>query len=85
MDSPLWTPSPDRVAGTRMTAFMQAVTSRFDFAIADYTALYDFSVSRPEDFWRLMWDFAGVRGTMDCVLSLIWIGCPARGSFPTPR
>ena len=64
MDSPLWKPSPERVAGTRMTAFMQAVASRFDLAIADYTALYDFSVSRPEDFWRLMWDFAGVRGTM---------------------
>ncbi len=43
---------------------MQAVESRFDLAIADYAALYDFSVSRPEDFWRLMWDFGGVRGTM---------------------
>ena len=64
MDSPLWTPSPERVAGTRMTAFMQAVASRFDLTIADYTALYDFSVSRPEDFWRLVWDFGGVRGTM---------------------
>jgi acetoacetyl-CoA synthetase len=47
-----------------MTAFMQAVESRFDLAIADYTALYDFSVSRPADFWSLMWDFGGVRGTM---------------------
>ena len=43
---------------------MQAVESRFDLAIADYAALYDFSISRPEDFWRLMWDFGGVRGTM---------------------
>ncbi len=64
MDHPLWTPSPDRVAGSRMTAFMQAVESRFELQIADYTALYDFSVSRPEDFWRLMWDFGGVRGSM---------------------
>ncbi len=43
---------------------MQAVESRFDLEIADYAALYDFSISRPEDFWRLMWDFGGVRGSM---------------------
>ena len=43
MDSPLWTPSPDRVARTRMTAFMQAVQSRFGVRIGDYATLYDFS------------------------------------------
>ena len=64
MESPLWTPSPDRVARTRMTAFMQAVESRFGVRISDYATLYDFSISRPEDFWRLMWDFGAVRGTM---------------------
>ena len=85
MESPLWTPSPDRVARTRMTAFMQAVESRCDVDISDYTTLYDFSISRPEDFWRLMWEFGGVRGTMGSVSSPTWSGCPARRSFPTPR
>jgi acetoacetyl-CoA synthetase len=47
-----------------MTAFMQAVQSRFDVRTSDYATLYDFSISRPEDFWRLIWDFAAVRGTM---------------------
>jgi acetoacetyl-CoA synthetase len=47
-----------------MTAFMQAVQSRFDVGISDYATLYDFSISRPEDFWRLMWDFGTMRGTM---------------------
>ncbi len=63
MPSPLWTPSPDRVAATRLTAFMQAA-SRFEVPITDYSALYEFSISRPADFWRLMWEFGGVRGTM---------------------
>ena len=63
MDSPLWTPSPDRIAGTRMTAFMQAVQARYDVAVGDYTSLYAFSVARPLDFWTLMWEFADVRGT----------------------
>jgi len=64
MPSPLWTPAPDRVAATRLTAFMQAVASRFEAPITDYAALYEFSISRPADFWRLIWEFGGVRGTM---------------------
>ena len=43
---------------------MHAVNARFGFDVSDYAVLYDFSVSRPEDFWRLMWEFGGVRGTM---------------------
>ena len=64
MPSPLWTPSRDRVAATRLTAFMRAVASRFQVPIGDYAALYEFSITRPEDFWRLMWEFGAVRGTM---------------------
>jgi acetoacetyl-CoA synthetase len=63
MESPLWTPSPDRVARTRMTAFMRAVESRCDVGLSDYRALYEFSLARPDDFWRLMWEFGAVRGT----------------------
>jgi acetoacetyl-CoA synthetase len=43
---------------------MQAVAARFHIPVADYAALYEFSITRPEDFWRLMWEFGGVRGTM---------------------
>ena len=50
-------------AATRLTAFMQAA-SRFEIPIADYSAVYEFSISRPADFWRLIWEFGGVRGTM---------------------
>jgi acetoacetyl-CoA synthetase len=63
MDSPLWTPTPDRIAGTRMTAFMLAVQARYRTAIGDYASLYAFSVARPLDFWTLMWEFGDVRGT----------------------
>jgi acetoacetyl-CoA synthetase len=63
MDNPLWTPSPDRIAGTRMTAFMQTVQARYGIAIGDYARLYAFSVARPLDFWTLMWEFGDVRGT----------------------
>ena len=43
---------------------MQPVASRFDVPVTDYSALYEFSISRPAEFWRLMWEFGGLRGTM---------------------
>ncbi len=61
---PIWTPSPDRVARARITAFMREVEARHHISIPDYKALYEFSISRLDDFWRLMWDFGRIRGTM---------------------
>ncbi len=43
---------------------MRLVEERHSVSIADYAALYDFSIARPDDFWRLMWEFGGVRGTI---------------------
>jgi acetoacetyl-CoA synthetase len=82
MESPLWTPSPDRVACTRLTAFMHAVESRFGARLGDYAALYDFSISRPEDFWRLMWDFGAVRGTMGARVAADLDRMPGAAFFP---
>ena len=45
MDRPLWTPDPSRVAGARITAFMNKVGKR------DYDELYQWSIDEPEAFW----------------------------------
>jgi acetoacetyl-CoA synthetase len=50
---PLWTPSPERVASTRMHAFRRIVGDR---------DLHDWSVREPSDFWRLVWKTTGVIG-----------------------
>jgi acetoacetyl-CoA synthetase len=47
-----------------MTAFMRAVEHRYGIDVRDYAALYDFSCNRLDDFWRLVWEFCGVIGTM---------------------
>jgi acetoacetyl-CoA synthetase len=47
-----------------MTAFMRLVEERSARRIGEYAALYDFSVQRPEEFWRVMWEFGGIRGAM---------------------
>ena len=43
---------------------MQFVERRCGVDAYSYPELYQFSIDRPEDFWRLMWEFGGIRGTM---------------------
>jgi acetoacetyl-CoA synthetase len=61
-DAPLWTPSRDRIARARITAFMQHVQGRWGMPVPDYAALYNFSIERPDAFWRSIWEFCGVVG-----------------------
>jgi acetoacetyl-CoA synthetase len=63
-DHPLWTPSPERRARTRLTAFMREIEDRHRVSIPDYKTLYEYSLTRVDDFWRAMWDFGEIRGTM---------------------
>jgi acetoacetyl-CoA synthetase len=61
-DAPQWSPSSDRIARARVTAFMRHVESQWNLTVPDYPSLYAFSIERPADFWRSVWDFCGIRG-----------------------
>ncbi len=56
MTEPLWTPSPERVAATKMDAFRRSVGAT---AVA---ALHEWSVANPSEFWQRIWDDCGVIG-----------------------
>ncbi|MFQ5959632.1 MAG: AMP-binding protein, partial [Alphaproteobacteria bacterium] len=60
MDTPLWSPSPERVAAANVTAFRKAVESEWGVALADHAALYRWSVDNIEKFWESVWRFSGV-------------------------
>jgi acetoacetyl-CoA synthetase len=64
MAAPLWTPSPERVARANMTAFMRAVADEWKAPASTYAELYQFSIDRPDAFWKSMWRFANIRGRM---------------------
>ena len=51
---------------------------------ATTTPCISFSIDRPAEFWRAVWDFCGIRGD-DGRARRRWTstGCRARGSFPT--
>ena len=61
-DAPQWSPSPDRIARARMTAFTRHVASQWSVDVPDYASLYHFSIQRPDAFWKSVWDFCAIRG-----------------------
>ena len=53
---PLWQPTPEHVAATRMAALMG------ETGHATYGDLWQWSVDQPEAFWSTVWDFCGAVG-----------------------
>lgn len=63
MQQPLWTPSAERIAATRMDAFRRFINQRHGLQLADYPALHAWSVDKREAFWQAIVDFFEVRFT----------------------
>ncbi|CAL94766.1 acetoacetate--CoA ligase [Azoarcus olearius] len=64
-DTPLWTPSAERIAAANMTAFRHTAERRWNIELPDYAALHAWSVDHPEQFWVSVWedgDVVGKRG-----------------------
>jgi acetoacetyl-CoA synthetase len=59
----LWTPGPEWVASTNLTAFMRWLEQQRDAKFADYHALWRWSVEDLEGFWRAMWDYFDVEAS----------------------
>lgn len=61
MQQPLWAPSAERIAATRMDAFRRFVNQRHALQLTDYPALHAWSVAQREAFWQAIVDFFEVR------------------------
>ena len=62
-NSALWTPSPERVADTRLTSFITHLAGDAGVPVSDYASLHGWSVEEPEAFWSAVWDWSEVIGT----------------------
>ena len=62
MTEPLWTPSAVRLERARLGRFMAEVRATWGIDAPDYGALHAWSIAEPAQFWRSMWDFAGIIG-----------------------
>ncbi len=57
MQQPLWTPSTERIAATRMDSFRHFVNQRHSLQLSDYPALHAWSVVQREAFWQAIVEF----------------------------
>ncbi|MEO8636715.1 MAG: acetoacetate--CoA ligase [Gemmatimonadales bacterium] len=75
MTTPLWSPSPDRIARANLTRFAArylpdavrathqvatAVVAAHDIPGVDYARLWRWSVDHPDQFWPAIWECGGV-------------------------
>ncbi|UYP32325.1 acetoacetate--CoA ligase [Pseudomonas sp. Z8(2022)] len=70
MPQPLWTPSAERIAASRMDALRRFVNERHGLQLANYPDLHAWSVENREAFWQAIVDFFEIRfhNPGECVL-----------------
>ena len=57
---PLWVPSQRLIDNSNLSRFITFVNNHFNLSITNYAGLYAWSVTEIEDFWKAVWDFAGI-------------------------
>ncbi len=62
MNTPIWTPSKQRLQQSNMFAFIQYVKDHYK-NVNDYQELYQWSINDPELFWAALWKFTGIIAT----------------------
>jgi acetoacetyl-CoA synthetase len=83
--APLWTPSPERAAATRLAAFYKFLDSKRPGTASDYEQLHQWSVEHPEEFWADVWDFCEVRGERGARVLIDRERMPGATFFPDAR
>jgi acetoacetyl-CoA synthetase len=81
----LWTPSPERVERTRLTAFTRFAAERAGRDFPDYAALWRWSTTELEEFWSAVWDFFDVRASTPPTVVLAERTMPGARWFPGAR
>jgi len=64
MTQALWSPTTRRVQEANISRFMRLIREERDPGVVDYQNLYRFSIESPRAFWRAIWEFGGVIGTV---------------------
>ena len=68
--APLWSPSPEQIAKSPMTAFMHYCGERAGKPFDGYDAFHAWSTTERGAFWSAVWDYCGIigeKGSVDLV------------------
>ncbi|MEM7659256.1 MAG: acetoacetate--CoA ligase [Bacteroidota bacterium] len=61
MQAPLWTPSPEFQARTRIRHYLDWLQNRHALSFPDYEALWHWSTSERAAFWKSIWEYFEVQ------------------------
>ena len=61
--APLWTPTPKRIAESRMQDYLQWLAREKGLAFSSYEACWKWSVTSLEDFWESIWQYFGIKSS----------------------
>ncbi|HET7698911.1 MAG TPA: acetoacetate--CoA ligase [Vicinamibacterales bacterium] len=74
--APLWMPSRDRIQSAHLTRFGGGTA---------YPELYEWSITRPGEFWERIWNYAGVIGVRGERIAIDLDRMPGATFFPDAR
>jgi len=85
--NPIWQPSAQRVAATRLTAFAAVAGKRWNRRLAGvgYAELHAWSIEHPGEFWASLWEFGEVVGDMGRTVVVDRHRMPGARWFPEAR
>jgi acetoacetyl-CoA synthetase len=83
--APLWTPSAERIAASRMRGYMDWLAAERGLRFAGYDELWRWSVSDIEGFWKSMWDYFDIRHSTPWRSVLSERRMPGASWFPGAR
>jgi len=81
----LWTPGPDRIRRANVTALADWLARERGRQLADYRALWRWSVEDLEGFWQALWDYFGIESSAPHTRVLGRRSMPGAEWFPGAR
>ena len=81
----VWTPSEESVADSAITAFASWLHRARGIEVADYDALWEWSVRDVDGFWRALWDFFALGDPVAPGRALADEAMPGATWFPDSR
>jgi len=81
----LWTPAPDRIRRANVTALADWLARERGRQLADYRALWRWSVEDLEGFWQALWDYFGIESSAPHTRVLGRRSMPGAEWFPGAR
>ncbi len=61
--TPLWSPSPERIAGSRLNDYLQWLAREKQLSFSSYDACWEWSVSHLENFWESIWQYFDIKSS----------------------